>query len=85
MAGFIYTLCALTAFMCAVLLLRAYYRCKYRLLMWGGACFSFLAVNNALLVVDRIFVPTLDLSFARLLLAFAAMLVMLYGLIWDSE
>jgi len=85
MVGVIYSLCALTALVCSWLLLRAYRRSGYRLLLWGGLCFVGLTLNNALLIVDKFIVPYFDFSTWRLLLALAAMLVFLYGLIWDSE
>ena len=47
----VYTLCALTALACAVLLLRAYGASGVRLLLWGGVCFVGLTVNNVLLAV----------------------------------
>lgn len=85
MAAFIYTLCALTAFLCAFLLLRGYLRTRYRLLLWSGLCFSGLFANNALLVLDRLFLPERDLSLLRVLVALAAMMPLLYGLIWEEE
>jgi hypothetical protein len=85
MAATIYTLCAFVALLCAALLLRAYRRSGYRLLLWSGLCFSGLTLNNVLLVADKIFLPDVDLSVWRLLVALASMLVLLYGLIWDAE
>jgi hypothetical protein len=85
MAGAIYTLCAMTALLCSVLLFQAYRRSGYRLLFWGGMCFAGLALNNALLVVDKLMFPDIDLSTARLLSGVGAMIVMLYGLIWHAE
>jgi hypothetical protein len=85
MAAIIYGLCALTALMCAVLLLQAYWRGGYRLLLWSGLCFIGLTLNNLLLVVDKLVVPEVDLSFWRIGTALVAMMVLLYGLIWDAE
>jgi hypothetical protein len=85
LAALFYTLCMLTALLCAWLLLRGYYRTRYKLLMWGGLCFVGLTLNNALLVVDKQLFPELDLFTWRLLLALAAMLVLLYGIIWDKD
>jgi hypothetical protein len=85
MAGLIYGLCALTAFLCAWLLLRAYHRSRYRLLFWSGLCFAGLTVNNLLLVLDKVMLPIVDLSTWRLAVGLLAMLVLLYGLIWDAE
>ena len=85
MAVVIYSLCALTALLCAVLLLQAYWRGGYRLLLWSGLCFSGLTLNNGLLVVDKIVLSMADLSTWRSAVALAAMTVLLYGLIWDTE
>ena len=85
MAGIIFALCTLTALFCMVLLLQAYRRSRYRLLLWGGLCFLGLTINNALLIVDRIVLPYINLFTLRLATALVAMLVLLYGLIWEAE
>jgi hypothetical protein len=85
MAGLIYALCSLTALLCAWLLLQAYKRSRYKLLLWGGLCFVGLTINNFLIIVDKFLVPYVDLFTWRLVVAFVAMAVMLYGIIWDSE
>jgi hypothetical protein len=85
MAGVIYGLCAATALLCAVLLLQAYRRSHYKLLLWSGVCFVGLTLNNLLLVVDKLVVPSLDLSVWRSAAALLSLSVLLYGLIWDRE
>jgi hypothetical protein len=85
MAETVYLLCAATSAACAVLLLRAHHRTGTRLLLWSGLCFVGLALNNAMLVVDLILVPEIDLSTWRLLPAVAGVAVLLYGLVWESE
>ena len=86
MAPLFYGLCTLTALFCAVLLLRAYSRSRYRLLLWGGLCFLGLTLNNALLVVDKLITgPETSLFTWRLVAGLAAMLVLLYGIIFDAE
>jgi hypothetical protein len=85
MVAAIYGLCALTALVCCYLLLQAYSRSGYRLLLWSGLCFAGLTANNLLLVVDKLVFPDVDLSVWRTSVALAAMLVLLYGLIWDTE
>ena len=85
MVGLIYSLCALTALLCAWLLLKAYRHSRYKLLLWSGLCFAGLTLNNTLLIVDKFLVPYVDLSTWRLVLAFISTMVFLYGLIWDSE
>ncbi len=86
MAGFIiYGLCAMTALLCTWLLLQAYRRSRYRLLLWSGLCFAGLTVNNVLVVLDKVSGPVVDLSTWRLVVGLLAMLVLLYGLIWDAD
>ena len=85
MAALSYTLCALTALFCSLLLLRGYYRSRYKLLLWGGLCFFGLTLNNALLVADKLFFPEVNLFTWRLICALLAMMVLLYGLIWDAD
>jgi len=84
-AGLIYGLCALTAALCAILLLQSYARSAYRLLLWSGFCFVGLTLNNLLLVADKLMLPQMDLSSWRSAVALASMCVLLYGLIWDVE
>ncbi len=85
MAEAIYILCALTSFVCAYMLLRGYSRSKAGFLLWSAVCFVGLAANNALLIVDKIVLPTsIDLSLWRTFIALGAIVVLLYGLIWDT-
>jgi hypothetical protein len=84
-AAIIYFLCAFTAGLCAWLLLQAYRRGRYRLLLWSGLCFLGLTVNNAFLVLDKIAFPAVDLSVPRTSIALLSMMILLYGLIWDTE
>lgn len=85
MAGLIYLLCALTAFLSSCLLFRAYAAGKYKLLLWSGICFAGLALNNVALFADMVIFPLIDFSTYRLLIALCAMIALLYGLIWDTE
>jgi hypothetical protein len=85
MGAVFYGLCAMTALLCSGLLLRAYYRSRYKLLLWGGLCFVGLTLNNVLLIVDRLLVPSVDLFTLRLFAALIAMMTLLYGVIWDAE
>jgi hypothetical protein len=85
MAPIFYGLCAITASFCAWMLIKAYYQSRYRLLLWGSLCFMGLTLNNALLVVDKLLLPEVNLFTWRLILALIALLVLLYGIIWDAE
>lgn len=85
MAEAVYMLCGLTSLFCAVLLIRSFRRQRSRLLLWSSLCFVGLAANNALLVVDVMVLPEIDLSAVRTSIAAAAMLLLLIGLIWESR
>ncbi len=85
MAPVIYGLCALTALLCAWLLIQAYRRSRYKLLLWSGLCFVGLTLNNFLLVVDKLVVPEVDLSVWRSATALLSLMVLIYGLVWDAE
>lgn len=85
MAETVYLLCAATSSLCAGLLLRGYRRTQTRLLFWSGLCFLGLAVNNAVLVVDLMVVPDVDLSTWRTVPAVIGCGLLLYGLVWESE
>jgi hypothetical protein len=85
MATLVYALCALTSLACAVLLLRGYMSSRVRLLLWSGLCFAGLAANNAILLVDKQLVPSIDLSLWRSLPALAGVAILLYGLVWETR
>ena len=44
-----------------------------------------LAGNNALLVIDRLVVKSVDLSTVRLIPAVLGVACLVYGLVWESE
>ncbi len=85
MAEAIYILCALTSCACAVLLLHRYRVSGHRLLFWSGMCFVGMTVNNLLLVLDMLVFPDIDLQPLRNISALAAVLMLLYGLIYEKE
>lgn len=70
---------------CAILLLRGYHRVGQKLLLWSGLCFLGLSLSNFLIFLDLVIVPQVDLYPLRLGTAAAATLLLLYGLIWESE
>jgi hypothetical protein len=84
MAGAIYLLCSVTAVGCSLLLLRSYRRSGLRLLLWSGLCFAGLALNNALVFLDLVVVPDVDLFLWRNLAAATGMGLLIYGLVWDA-
>lgn len=62
MEGAIYLLCATTALVCALLLLRGFQRNRTRLLLWCGLCFLALTLDNLFVFVDLVLFPEVDLS-----------------------
>jgi hypothetical protein len=42
-------------------------------------------VNNVILVMDRLVVPHVDLSMIRMGSSLAAVVLLLFGLIWEEE
>lgn len=82
---FIYGLCMLTALTCAWLLLQAYHKTRYRLLFWCSLFFSIAAVNNVLLVVDKVMLPGADLTLYRYAVSLAGLCMLLPGLILERE
>jgi hypothetical protein len=84
-APVVYLLGTLVTLSCGVLLLRGYFRGKNRLLLWSGLCFLSLAASNLMLFVDLVLLPNIDLYRWRLCLAAVAMLLLLYGLIWEGD
>lgn len=85
MSGLVYLLCALTALICAVLLLRGYFQTGARLLLWSGLCFVGLTANNTLVFVDLHVVPDQSLLLWRNISALLAISLLLFGLVWDSK
>lgn len=85
MEAVVYIIGMLTSLACATLLLRGYIRGRKKLLLWSGLCFAGLAASNVLIFVDLVLVPEVNLYRYRLATAAVAMLVLLYGLIWESD
>jgi hypothetical protein len=86
MAEVVYVLCFLTSLACAWLLLRGFSKTRTRLLLWTGLCFAGMAVNNAVLFLDRVVLPeSADMFWPRILPILAGLGCLLYGLIWEAE
>lgn len=68
-----------------MLLLRGYLRSRYRLLLWSGLCFVGLTANNVLLVLDKLLLPDVDLSTWRLAVGLVSVLLLVTGLVLESE
>jgi hypothetical protein len=81
----LYALCAVTALAAAALLLRAFARTRLRLLLWSGLCFAGLTATNVLLVLDKVVFTQVDLTSWRLLIGLVSVLLLVGGLILESE
>lgn len=81
----VYILCMITSAVCSGLLTRTYLRSRARLLLWTALSFVFLALNNLLLVGDRLVFIEVDLWPYRQAAMLAALGVLLYGFIWETD
>jgi hypothetical protein len=81
----IYILCTLTSLACAWLLYASYRRTRYRLLFWSGSCFAVMTINNLFLLLDKVVFPDIDFLPTRLVTALLALVLLLYGLIYEKE
>jgi hypothetical protein len=84
MATAVYLLSAAISLACAVLLLRSFATTRNGLVFWAAMCFLGLTLNNALLFVDKVVAPDVDLSLWRTIPALAGMLALIYGLVWEE-
>jgi hypothetical protein len=80
-----YILCTVVSLLCAVLLLRGYLRGKHRLLLWSGLCFSGLTLSNLIMFFDLVLLPNISLYLLRETTTAFSMLILLFGMIWESE
>ena len=85
MAETIYLLCGATSIACACLLFRGYRTSRGRLLFWSSICFIGLALNNVLLFVDLVVLPSTDLQMLRSAMAVIALMVLLLGLVGEFK
>ena len=86
LAKLVYLLGAIVTLTSAILLLRGFARSRSRLLLWSGLCFAGLTVSNVLLFVDLVVLgEDQSLYMWRLSTAAAAMLLLVYGLVFESE
>lgn len=85
MAPLVFSLCAVTSAACAALLLRGWLQSRATLLFWSALAFVCFTVNNVMLVVDELLLRDSDLGWTRDISGFAAVAVLLFGLIWRGE
>jgi hypothetical protein len=85
MPGGVFILCAATCLLCAIMLFRGYARTHVRLLFWSGLCFVGLMADNLMLYADLFVFPDVSLVIWRKLPGFVALVLLNYGLIWESK
>jgi hypothetical protein len=83
--GSIYVLCMAASAVCGLLLARTYARTRSRLLLWTAISFALLTLNNFFLVLDMLVFREVDLWPARAITFQAALLVLLYGFVWEAD
>jgi hypothetical protein len=85
MAVTVYILCTLTSSLCAALLMREHARTASRLLLWSALSFTAMALSNALVFVDFVLFPNVDLALYRSAAFLFAIALLLYGLLRDND
>lgn len=82
----VYVLCFLTSGAAMWLLLRSYRQNRSRLLLWSAAAFVVFALNNLLLFLDLVVLPTaIDLRPYRALTSIIGVAILLYAFIWEID
>jgi len=82
----VYLLCFATSAACAFLLARSCVMSGSRMLFWSALCFALLAVVNLVVIFDLVIYPdAVDLRPIRLWLTLLAIIVLLFGFIWDGD
>jgi len=81
----VFFLCMVTSLACMVLLIRGWRQSRATLLLWSSLCFVGLALNNFFLFLDLVLFPNIDLFPARQAASLAAVAVLLYGFIWETD
>jgi len=84
-AGVVYIFGALTCLGCALLLVRGYMRSKMRLLLWSSVFFFALSADNIVIFFDLIVFPEIKFGLLRNLFTLGGLLLLIYGLIFESE
>lgn len=81
----VYFLCLVTSLLCMLLLVRGWLQSRTTLLLWSSLCFVALALNNFFLFFDLVLLPDIDFFPARQVSSLAAVAVLLYGFIWETD
>jgi hypothetical protein len=75
----------LVAALCAVLLIRGFFRSRQPLLFWSSLCFVGLATTNVLAYFDLAAGDPPSMYTLRLVVSAASLLLLVYGLVFRSE
>jgi hypothetical protein len=75
----------MTSLLCAVMLFRGYARSRVRLLFWSGLCFVGLMLDNIILYADHKMFPDVSLVIWRKIPGLLAIVLLLFGLVWESK
>ena len=78
-------LCVLASAACMWLLLRGWRQTGSTLLLWSGLCFVGLTLNNLAVFFDLVVFVSTDLSPLRQVAALGAVLVLLWGFMWETD
>ena len=81
----VYVLGALVSLLCAVLLGNTWRATRTPLLLWCLLCFLGLALNNVILLVDKVVLPDDDLSLLRGIPAALGVAALVWGLVWETR
>lgn len=85
MATAVYILSALISIACVVLLVRSFAATRSSLLLWAAVCFTGLALNNVILLVEKVILTDVEFSTWRGIPALAGLLALMFGLLWETE
>jgi hypothetical protein len=81
----VYGLGVITSIVCALLLVRAYLRTRTRLILWSAIAFVLLSMNATLVFIDIVTPPFGNLLPYRQATSLGAVLVLIYGFMWEAE
>lgn len=82
----VYLLCFITSVLCLWLLARGYRRSRVKLLMWTSLAFVAIAINNFFLFLDVVVFPdSINLLPIRNIAAVVGIVIMFYGLAWETD
>lgn len=68
-----------------MLLGRAYRQTLARVLLWSALCFGLLACNNLVVILDQLVLRDIDLRLLRHFFSLSALVVLIFGFIWDLQ